>query len=71
MRSLAQLVTTIPSTAFNGWLNSVYNQNCPSCRDAVGHFCADKVQINATAFACSCDARSRRSCSWPMKASGR
>ena len=29
------------------------NPNCPACRDPTGHFCADKLRYNATAFACS------------------
>ena len=26
-----------------GWLNDAFNENCASCRDAVGHFCATRA----------------------------
>ncbi|KAL1511879.1 hypothetical protein AB1Y20_005161 [Prymnesium parvum] len=52
MLSLKSLVTTIPSTTLNGWLNSVFNANCPSCRNEWGHFCDKQVKLNASAFAC-------------------
>jgi len=38
--SLKSLITTIPSTALNGYLNSAFVPNCPQCRDSHGHFCA-------------------------------
>ncbi|KAL3902266.1 MAG: hypothetical protein SGPRY_012135, partial [Prymnesium sp.] len=50
--SLKSLVTTIPSTTLNGYLNSVFNPNCPSCRDNVGHFCDEMVSLNASTFTC-------------------
>ncbi|KAL1500034.1 hypothetical protein AB1Y20_012711 [Prymnesium parvum] len=50
--SLKSLVTTIPSTTLNGYLNAVFNPNCPTCRDDVGHFCDEQIKLNATAYAC-------------------
>ena len=37
--SLKSLLVTVPSNVFNGWLNQEFNPNCPSCRDAHGHYC--------------------------------
>ncbi|KAL3895344.1 MAG: hypothetical protein SGPRY_013538, partial [Prymnesium sp.] len=51
--SLKSLVTTIPSTMLNGWLNSKFQPNCPTCRDDVGHFCDHSLKLNDTAFTCS------------------
>ncbi len=45
--SLKSLVTTIPSTAFNGILNSAYIPNCPACRDHLGHFCSAPRALTA------------------------
>eukprot|EP00965_Chrysotila_dentata_P045722 1518592-Pleurochrysis_carterae.AAC.3 len=58
MLSLKSLITTVPSTAFNGWLNSAFNPNCESCRDAAGHFCAEDTvthsahAVHAVEYAC-------------------
>jgi len=43
--SLKSLVTTIPSTAFNGILNSAFVPNCPACRDHKGHFCSSPAAL--------------------------
>lgn len=45
--SLKSLITSVPSTAFNGWLNARFNPNCPQCRDDVGHFCATPTTCEA------------------------
>ena len=50
--SLKSLVTALPSTAMNGWLNAAFQPNCPHCRDELGHFCSDVVAVNATYSAC-------------------
>jgi len=50
--SLKSLVTALPSTAMNGWLNAVFQPNCPACRDALGHFCSDVAILNASYAAC-------------------
>ena len=53
MLSLKTLITAIPSTSFNGWINAAYNPNCASCRDTTtGHFCAEPVRLNSTAVGC-------------------
>ena len=49
MLSMKSLITTIPSTAFNGWLNDAFVPNCKPCRDALGHLCAD---LDVAAHAC-------------------
>jgi len=52
--SMKSLITTIPSTALNGWMNAVLNPNCPSCRDErTGHFCSELVRLNGTFDGCS------------------
>ena len=38
--SLKSLITTIPSTALNGYLISAFVPNCLDCRDSLKHFCA-------------------------------
>ena len=50
--SLKSLVTALPSTALNGWLNSAFQPNCIACRDDIGHFCSDVAALNSTHFAC-------------------
>lgn len=51
--SLKSLITTIPSTMLNGYLNMAFNPNCPSCRDPTGHFCDTAMRLNATALGCA------------------
>ena len=50
--SLKNLITTLPSTALNGWLNAAFQPNCPLCRDRTGHFCSDVVTVNSSYAAC-------------------
>ena len=50
--SLKTLITAIPSTAFNGWMNAAFQPNCGACRDATGHFCAESARLNSTHVAC-------------------
>jgi len=51
--SMKNLITTIPSTALNGWMNDVFNPNCPACRDVhSGHFCSELAPLNATFDGC-------------------
>ena len=52
MLSLKTLITTLPSTIFNGWLNAAFQPNCPNCRDSSGHFCDHVARLNASFFAC-------------------
>ena len=48
--SLKDLFASIPSSALNGWLNEVYNPNCPTCRDRVGHFCDQATLVGSAAL---------------------
>ena len=50
--SLKSLVTALPSTAMNGWLNAAFQPNCEACRDPLGHFCADVAVVNASFAVC-------------------
>ena len=50
--SLKNLITALPSTALNGWLNSAFQPNCPQCRDAFGHFCSSMRVVNASYAMC-------------------
>jgi len=51
--SMKNLITTIPSTALNGWMNDAFNPNCPACRDdRSGHFCSVVAPINASFDGC-------------------
>jgi len=45
--SLKTLVTALPSTMLNGWLNMHFQPNCESCRDTIGHFCSESLNISA------------------------
>ena len=50
--SLKNLITALPSTALNGWLNAAFQPNCPLCRDRLGHFCSDVAVVNSSYAAC-------------------
>ena len=50
--SLKNLITALPSTALNGWLNAAFQPNCPLCRDKLGHFCSDVAVVNSSYAAC-------------------
>jgi len=51
---LKNLLVSIPSTAFNGWLNEAFNPNCPSCRDEIGHFCSELGNVSCASQAFQC-----------------
>lgn len=44
--NVKDIIVALPSNWFNGWLNEVYNPNCPACRDDVGFFCQNAVDGN-------------------------
>jgi hypothetical protein len=44
--SLKTLVTALPSTMLNGWLNMYFQPNCEACRDTIGHFCSDALNLS-------------------------
>ena len=44
--SLKTLITAIPATALNGWMNQQFVPNCGECRDDFGHFCSQKVECD-------------------------
>lgn len=51
--SLKSLVTALPSTALNGWLNAAFQPNCPECRDPTGHFCWLPRALNESVAVCA------------------
>jgi len=51
LASLKDLFLAWPSTVLVGWLNREFNPNCPSCRDAVGRFCAVASEGNCVSTA--------------------
>ena len=51
LASLKDLFLAWPSTVLVGWLNREFNPNCPSCRDAVGRFCAVSSEGNCVSAA--------------------
>ena len=63
LASLKDLFLAWPSTVLVGWLNREFNPNCPSCRDAVGRFCAVASEGNCVSAAGgTCAATLRPSC---------
>jgi hypothetical protein len=42
--SLKNVISSLPASALNGWLNDKYQPNCKTCRDPVGHFCSTPCQ---------------------------
>ena len=49
LAGVKDLLLTWPSTMLVGVLNARFNENCPSCRDAVGHFCSTVVDATTCA----------------------
>ncbi|KAH8065647.1 hypothetical protein JL722_20 [Aureococcus anophagefferens] len=69
LAGVKDLLLTWPSTMLVGVLNARFNENCPSCRDAVGHFCSTVVDATTCASQTGvCDAPAG---GWETSAAGR
>ena len=65
LASLKDLFLAWPSTVLVGWLNREFNPNCPSCRDAVGRFCAvaaGDTCVSAAGGTCAATLNTRDGC---------